>query len=158
MLALYVLMAAYLSTLSRRVRPYVLIALLVFNLGYQAAFHFPGPYRFRYGKAAELIASMEPTQGPVAVHGQVDMPEDAMRYHLRSRGIRVKFLQIENALVDEAAGRNSDAQAPWFVLTRPADRAIVLRQLESTGTPYKEFDLTAAKYLVVVCVEPRDSS
>lgn len=156
MLAPYILLAACVTRLSSRARPYVLVTLLIFNLGYQATFHFPGPHRVRYGKAAELIVSMGPSQGPVAVHGPG--PGYAMQFHLRNEGIRVKHLQTQKAFMGEALGKNPGTQARWFILKRKPYEVELVRQLEIAGTPYRKFDLTASRYLVVIYLGPKESS
>ena len=156
MLPLYILMGAFISSLRPRIRIYTLTALLILNLGYQAAFHSPGPFRVRYADAAATVAQAHTGRERVLVLSEMDA--NALSYRLYSERIRVTRKRTEQALISELHGLRKHFTPRWIVLTEPEITDRVLAQCDESNRACTLSDFSAARYLAVVYVRPPEAS
>jgi hypothetical protein len=156
MFPLYILMGAFISSLRPRIRIYTLTALLILNLGYQAAFHSPGPFRLRYADAAATVTQAH--TGPERVLVLNEMDANALRYRLYPERIRVTRLRNEQRLMAELGALGENFAPRWIVLTAPEITDRVLAKCDESNRACTLSDLTASKYLAVVYVRPPEAS
>jgi len=156
MLPLYILMGAFISSLRPRIRIYILTALVILNLGYQAAFHSPGPFRLRYADAAAIVTQAHTDPERVLVLNGMDA--NALRYRLYPKGIRVTRLPNEQRLIAELDALGKYFAPRWIVLTSSEITDRVLAQCDESNRACTLSDLTASKHLAVVYVRPREAN
>lgn len=151
-LPLYPLIAGALVTLKPKVFRYVFPVLLAFNLTYQAVYHIPGPFRYRYDRAAEIILESERDGDRIAYHWYGDL--HAMRHYLGDSPIESKIIQRRRDYLEELAGERSENRARWYLMTGKGFVAKSIDQLEAEGTPYTRYDLSTGRQLVLIQLDP----